>query len=312
MMTSTQFIAAVEDRISLPVNQTRFGEAAVMRFGDSVILTKILPMILRVRQSYLEAVASIAITGAKSYAVPYRATGRGVVSVTYWRGEDDEYKLIKIDGSQAHEFSALTGEPTHWYFQGERLFVSPVPDNTASQLRVRHDRKPSMLTDVANCTPITAINTATGVLTCTAVPTAVILASVPCDLIMGRPGNAVNAMDISPTNVSATSITFAVANLPIELIVGDYVALAGYSPFLQIPEELCELAVLGACLRILPSIGDLELSRAMQDDYNKEERAMSVLYQPRAPGHPQYIVRRNSLVAGRRGRKHFYTQDPNA
>jgi hypothetical protein len=312
MMTSTQFIAAVEDLISMPVNQTRFDEDALMRFGDSVLRTHILPLILGVRESYLEAWENYTVTGDNSYAVPARATGRAVISVNYWPAVDEgEYKLIPIKTHEAHEYTTAGGVPTHFYLSGDRIYVLPVPTDTTHEVRVLHDRKPSLLTDVANTAQITAINTSTGALTCSSVPTTVITASTPVDLIQGVAGNRPAAIDLTPTNVSSTIVTLTAADLPEGLAVGDYIALAGYSPVLQIPEELHDLTVLAVALKICPSIGDLELTKELKDQFKTESTSMTKLYVPRVKGSTQAIVPRQGLLRGRRGgRQPFYPQDP--
>jgi hypothetical protein len=100
---------------------------------------------------------------------------------------------------------------------------------------------------------ITAINTGTGVVTAT--PPTTWTTSSSLDFCSQRNGHKTLGSGVSPTAISTTDITFNTANLPSTLAIGDYVALAGETPYLQCPDVCFDLVVRLVANELLESLG---------------------------------------------------------
>jgi hypothetical protein len=107
---------------------------------------------------------------------------------------------------------------------------------------------------MTECASITAIDTLTGVVTATA-PSGWSISNT-FDLISRENGNSILAKDLTATTLDSTTITFTPANLPSNLAIGDYVALAGETPYIQVPDEVVSLVVQLTVADLLESMGD--------------------------------------------------------
>ncbi len=106
-------------------------------------------------------------------------------------------------------------------------------------------------------------------------------------------------MDIIPTAVGATTISFAAADFPDTVVVGDYVALAQQSPVIQLPDECYPLFESAICERVLYAIGDYEGSAKLMTDMVQEDQNIKKMMEPRIEGAQTKIVNRNGLMRGR-------------
>jgi hypothetical protein len=267
-----------------------------------------LPLLLKLRENYLETTKTVAIAASTThYAVPERATFRGVVSVNYYNSATVQYPLFKIDGAEAWRYSnGGTTYPEAYYFEGDKIVPTPQPTDTTASLVIRYDRRPSSLTSTDNVGVITAINTSTGVLTCSSIDTSVISTSTDVDLVMAKSGCEILAMDLTPSNVTSVSVTVSNSDVPSSLAVGDYVALAGKTPVVQLPDEFHDLVVLGTALRLLEAFGDLELHAALSKVYQAQMVGIAAMSGTRQQHLAEVISNPNGFVKRRPSTNRFY------
>ena len=152
--------------------------------------------------------------------------------------------------------SSATGAPTKFYLEGSDVVLYPTPNSTSDTLRLSYYKTPSKLVEATACGLITAIDTVTGEITADC-PTDW-TTSNSFDFVSKRNGHKNHATDLTASAVTTTTITFTASDLPSGLVVGDYVCLAGQSPFCQVPDVCFDLIVRLTANDLLESMGDTE------------------------------------------------------
>ena len=293
-MNTTELLASIKRGCSVPANQNRFTDADILAIADEEIQTKLLPVLLSLRQEYLVTKEQLTLTPSQAgYAIPVRSIGRTLRSLAIISGSTTSY-LNYIDPSDIAG-SQSNGIPTSFYFEGDKFILYPTPAS-ASVLEIKYEMRPSDLTDVANCGLITAINTAGNYITISSTPSSIIVGAV-VDFISDY---AILSKDATVTNVSGTNIYFT--SLPTGLAVNNYIALAKFSPLVQLPREMHQVLSQAVECRLLEALGDFEGLGASAQKLTEKTNAMLSLLAPRQKGSQQKIVQFNGLLNRARSR----------
>lgn len=304
--TTTNFLAAVKRRISMPENQALLDDPAILALGDECLKAYIVPCLISVRQDYFVYVIDEAMTqGISEYPIPYRALGRSLRDLKVIDSSASNVRdLIKIDLEDAHLFTNdSTSSPYGFHFQGDKIAIVPVPASTTASLRFFIELPPNNLVGVGSSATITGISGKD--ITVNAVPTS-FSTSAANDFIAGRQGFATRAFDKTPTNIAGSIITYATADIPSTLAVGDFIALAEESPVIQIPADAYPWLVTKTSRRCLYAISDFEGYSRLAEDDAEEEKRLKIIFEPRIRGETTKIINRSSLV--RQGRSLYGTR----
>ncbi len=307
IVTTTEFVTAVENRFSTPADQDRFDEDAILLLGDEETQVAILPLILALHKDYLVRETSVAVTASTtSYRVPARAVGRKIRAIKYLVGSC-EYSMREINIGEAWRFAnSASSQPSCYYWLGDKFVPVPTPTNTAATFTVAYETRVSELVPTDEACQITAINAGTGALTCTTVDTAIFSTSTPVDLIRNTPGNDILSLDLTPSNVSSTIVTVAAASLPAELAVGDWISLAGTTPVLQVMEELRPLLVLATARRMLTGLGDIDMLKVADAQWIEAKKDLVSLFTQRNSTSRAVILNRSGFLRRPSSNNRFY------
>jgi hypothetical protein len=123
---------------------------------------------------------------------------------------------------------------------------------------------------------------------------------VAVDFVKGKSGNATIDFDVDVSSVNGSDIIFSSGEVPTTLVAGDYIALAGTAPVVQLPNEAYPLLETHTCRRILVSLGDYDGAKMLDDAVQAEEKGLKLLLEPRIQGEPIVIINRSGLLRGRR------------
>ena len=188
-MTTTvdSFLESVKIRIVLPANQALYTDTRILDKATDSLRENITPLLMSVNQNYLTVESIVATVANQSdYRIPYRAIGRGLRDLKMMRDSNRanirDITLVALE--DAHLFGN-TGQPTCFYFRGDRLVLVPTPLDTASQMVMYYNMQLSRLIKTDQAAKITGISGAT--ITCSSVPTT-IMAGVVVDFIQGTSG----------------------------------------------------------------------------------------------------------------------------
>lgn len=234
--TTANLLTSVERQSFAPTNQSTFSTSDILELANEVSKTSILPAILDVREEYYLTYYDYSITAnIASYAVPNRAMGLIVREVQIIGSDGNIRNISRTSVDQLHRFgSTATSVPDVFYMKGDEIVLFPTPGTALNTLRVYYHLRPGDLVETTSAAIISAINTSTNVITVAAIPSTWITGD-SFDLIQRNGGHRHMSIDLTSTLVSGTAITLP--SLPTGLAVGDYVAIAGQSPVVQMPPD---------------------------------------------------------------------------
>lgn len=297
-----KFLESVKRRVTVPANQALLSDAAILSLGDECVQLHLVPILMSAQQSYLVYHDTYPITAdLDTYPIPYRAVGRGLRELKLsWDGTTTGVRnLTYIEIEDRHRY-AESGTPVGYYFEGDKIVLVPTPTDSTQLLLRWFEVAPNKLilpTAASVVLSVTPGVTTTDVVV-DAVATDITVAAV-VDFIEAKSGNTLLGMDKTVANIAGTTLTFAVADVPSSLAVGDYIALAGYSPVVQVPNEALLLLETLTARMILEAIGDFDGAGILKDREKELIDNFRKLIEPRNPGSPKKIVNQSGLLRGK-------------
>lgn len=243
---TTRLVSQINIKGALP--EGRFTDQELLDLAYDCLLSEIVPLVLEAREDYLVSSKDFTITASQAaYVIPNRALNGILREVKIIDGTNTS-NLPRINLNDIK--TSTTGTPTHFYTQGNSLYLYPTPDTTQYTLRMYYFIRPSRLVSVAECARITAISTNTLTVT---LPTGWTTANV--DLVRGKAHFDILDIDLAVSSSSATTIVLT-ASPPSTLAVGDYVTLAEETCFPFLPPEGHVALVQCAVTSALEALGD--------------------------------------------------------
>lgn len=294
--TTVGMIADIKRLGVLPDAQSLFTNSDMVRIMTNELRAVVVPLIMELKQEYLVSVYDQALTAGQTAAfIPERAVGLKVRDVCFVDSGGQEIPLRRYepeDLKEGWQVASMRG----FYVDNDRIIFLPAgQDVSIYSVRFRVFRRPNELVLSSQAARITAINTATRVVTCASIPSA-FTASLVYDFIKGKPSFRAHAEDQVVSSILGFDITFASA-LPSDLAVGDWVAEAGFSPVAQIPVDVHPLLEQRAVIKMLEGLKDKTGLELAKNSYDSMVETFTKLVNPRVDGSPQKIVSRRGIGA---------------
>lgn len=301
--TTAEFLEGLKGRGVVPASQPLLSAADFFRHADNVIAGTLVPLIESCRGDFFVTTTDVALVDKQaSYAIPGRSYARGLRDLK-WKDTSDNSKrnLILIPMEKEHEYSTDSGDPSAFFFMGDDIVLRPIPKNPGATevLEFWYSLWPNRLCAVGDAAQVSSVSG--GTITCVSVP-ATMLPGVKCDLIKGVQGNKTVALDIAITSVAGNQVTFTSTDVPSGIVAGDWIALAGCSPVLQLPDACLSYLETAVCERVMQIIGDLEAASALRIVLKDEERAIKMLLEPRVVGEGKIFVNHQLIKRNTRSR----------
>ena len=306
-VTADRILKGVKRRAVLPTNQNLLDDDDMLEIIDDNIKAHVIPLIDSVNGEFFVTSTNTAIVASQdNYTIPYRSIGRTI----------RDLKIIDTDTGNVRNSPYIEPEDIHLfadtalnfghYFKGDEIYLVPsVPSTFAASesLQIWYKLRPSTLTKLTNAAKVTSVSSPTvEVASVGSVATGSVI-----DFIAGKSGNSILNMDKTCTNVSGTTLTFAAADIPSGLAVGDYISLAGTSPVItMIPDEVMPFLERISAAEVLATIGDEIGSSNLSQGVSIERKNLLSLLQPRNEGEPKIIINRNSLARGSKFKQRRY------
>lgn len=269
-MTVSELLVSIKSRMMLPEANSTFSDNDLIAFMNEEMLIGVVPSILQMKDNYLTAKAVVPLTTARvKYPLPERALGNKLNDMSYSSDGLNEYEMTQINSDEKYSgigMTSNTGYMRQFYMQGDSIVLYPDTNSTIGGfLYFYYYMRPNSLVKDAAVGTITSIDRTLGTITLNSVPTAYLIDSTYDFIKRNSPhsimtkSSGVPAIDLEITNIqiSAKIITLAnSADIPTDLKVGDYLALAGESPIPNIPTELHMVLAQRVACRVLEAIGD--------------------------------------------------------
>lgn len=283
-LDSTYFVQQVKTQGSIPSG--RYSDPEILLLASDAIRDELVPFIMELREEYYLTHEDQTITqGVSAYPIPKKSMGLTVREVKRILGE----RVIDIDRiSPTQARTTASGTPRVFYVKSQDIILYPTPDATGDTLRAFYNKQPSDIVETSECALITAIDTVTGIVTAT--PPTTWTVSSEMDFISQDNGHIQLASEITPSAISTTTVTFATADLPTTLRIGDYIALTGQTPYVEAPDVCFSLAVRLTINLLLDSMGDQTGLASSQDKTNKLRASVAMLMGNRTPGAPKRSI----------------------
>jgi hypothetical protein len=306
-LTTSKLIASIKRRAMIPTGQDTFTVQDLIDFANEEMMIGIVPTLLRLKEDYLtfDEITPI-LPNQSKYTIPERALGNKLREVSYMISDGNEYEMAQLAVDDRYTFLVNSIENTNWrrfYMEGSDVVLFPqVGNNPQGSLRFFYHIRPNVLVTDAEVATITNIDRTTGIITLSNAPTNFGVAQ-KYDFIRARsPHNVISIDAISTAYSSGTkSITFAVANIPTSLVVGDYIGLAGESAIPNIPTELHSILAQRVAQRVLEALGDTAGLQNASAKLQEMESQMLIMLSERVDGAVRKVVQRNNLL-GKRSR----------
>lgn len=299
IFTGDLLLDSIKRGMSIPFNQTRFSDDDLLAFADEELETTIMPVILGMREEFAVYEEDVAlVSGQSKYQIPSRAAGRILRDVELQLATNNTTSLPYIapaDRSYYVSYGSYGTNPTGFYFENDKVVLIPnVASSNGMVLLMRYLMRHSTITKLSSARVITNINTTTNEVTLSSAFDSSIQAGTLMDLVKSTAQPVVIDYDLALINVSGATVTLP--SLPSDLVVGDYMSLAGQTPVLCLPEECQQVLAQAVAVRVMESQGDQAALQIAQANLDRKIKAMQAIMMPRIEGETQVVIQRNGLL----------------
>lgn len=323
--STSGLLATVQRDALLPNNQNTYSSADMLTFLDQSASNIVVPFLTGLDQNYFLKTSLVTVqasqsralsTGAASqfgsnpaYALPTDAVGKKLFDVA----------VIGTGGGicvlpQVTPFQAGTAGPlgAGFWVEGDQLFLFPANRFTTAQvIQIIYPAVPLKLCDdtgapttaegvydagLPTSAQITAVDTTTGEVTLAVLPASWVM-DTEVNFVKGTPQFATTGTG-SPALVSGSGGPLSIFVDPATLFdpagnvavaAGDWVADAGYAPFLQMPQEAVNMVTQAAVVRLLQGLADDAGAQRAQGMYDRMEAASRQIFSPRVNDAPKVL-----------------------
>ena len=288
-MLVSEFISAVRRQGKIPSD---ISSADILAAGDMEIQGRLIPLLRLSHQEYFVTEATVESVNGR-VRLPPRSTMGAVRHVQLVYG--DTYQNLPQVELESDQLIAAGGVPGGWYFDGGSIVL--LPRGTNGSIRFRYYLRPSKMiveTDTNNVSEILSATETNGLYSLTLANA--ITTPDAVDVISGGGSHALCAIDVSNLQLTVVAVTAAEVLSPIALtsstyvIGGDWVAAAGRTPLVPVPEEMFSTLVHRTAYVMLRGLGyeaEAASQKALADESHQD--AMAILA-PRSEGNPKPLT----------------------
>lgn len=313
VLTTEKLIASVRRRAMIPDDTSTFTDDDIIDIMNEELVEQVLSDVMVTNEEHLVySQDEDTVADNTRYKIPYRAVGNKLRDIAYLDSSDQQYEMSRISLEELSDYSASytqNGRDVFWV-QGADINVLAIRLNDYAKLRYYYYMNPSSLVKADKIGVIAGIDRSTGVITLSNFP--VDFANEPVmDFVGNRAPSSIKCIDKKPTSVSSSvkTVTFAIADIPADLIVGDYLCKREESPVPNLPSEFHPIVAQVTAIFILESMGDTEgLSNANAKLVKMKESIIQIT-SDRVEGSPQKVnprhtplVQTSSYGSRRKGR----------
>lgn len=282
--TTSNLLADIGLRSFAPTGQVTFQPAELLSMADQVVVDDVVPAIMRVREEFFVYDHNdLVVADRAGYSIPARAIGLVLRDLWIIDGSTVTTDFPRIEPEDA--VSAQSGEPTGFYVKANRVVLYPTPASGGKTIRQQFFLSPSRFVETSAAAVISAIDPVTKTVTASSLPSTWVTGNA-LDLIRQDGGYEPLAIDQTADLISGTSVTFA--ELPFDLRVGDYLALAGETPLVQLPREFQAVIAQGTAAEVLEAMNQPGADVARKKFEKMLEKAV-LLLSPRVQGAERVI-----------------------
>lgn len=286
--TTTELLADIKQEGMIPTGQTTWTNAKILTAATRQLRTKLVPWLAKTREGYFVWDHEITlVSGQTSYPLPPRAMSLGLDDVVLKNG-DDYKRLEKVERNSNERFSSSGNySQALYYLKWNDIVLTEDVSSRWTTLVLPYLIRLGELVEVSSAGKITDITSTT--ITVNTFP-ATFTVTEQYDFISGKGGYEYHSLDVTPSGVDSGASTLTFASLPDDLAVGDYIALSGYSPIPQIPDDFQPLLVWETLKIICKSMKDKDGVKFAESQIMEVKDDLLGVVTPRVQGSTTYVV----------------------
>ncbi len=309
VLTSSELIRSIKRRAMIPKDQNTFTNDDLLEMLNEEIQYFGIPHLLRTHEEYLLVSEDVTLVeGQSKYDIPYRALGNKLRDLSYvtnvsgLTGNDTGEQVFELSRISVEDLPDYNNYSSSRYAQAFYLennkvvLLGELPENNAV-LRMHFYLRPNEFVLEDRAGKIQSIDRNTGIITVETFPN-VFSSSPDMDFIKYQNPNIILRYDISPLSVDANTrtITFAIADIPSDLIAGDYINLAQETVVPQMPAELHPVLAQRVAVAALEALGDQEGLASAQRRLEMMEQSTNDIIDNRVEGAPEKLTNRHGTL----------------
>lgn len=285
-LTTSELIAEVKRRASVPTTQILFSVADFEAFLNDEMFSRIVPLIMRSREEFFVQYETTAIVADQAeYDIPSKAIGMKLRDVILLDSANNQQNVPRLSPEEVSLNYVPSQAPYGFMLRANKVTLIPTPKSSTHSLRLSFFRRPNKLSSTRG-RQITAIDTGTNTITVSSIPSGWVIGT-ELDIQTHDYNFELAYEETAIVNISGTDITLtSVANLA----VGDYVWEAGYCNVAMIPIEGHYLLAQAAAIKCLEALADHEAANDARQVYAMMEKDFIDTITPRVEGQPKKIV----------------------
>lgn len=299
------FLRDVRLRTRIPPSQLNYTDADTLAVATEELWGDVCPLVMSEQQEHFVTRSDTALVESQAtYRIPARAMGAKLRdAVLLNQNTGDTFNLVRWEPEQVVTRERDVGLPTGFTVEGTFLRLYPTPRNVGGYaLRMTFYGRPGALVLPEGACKVSAVNTATGLLTLSPQttngagqvtagnPDTVLGAggSVSVDVVRATPHYESLTVDAVGTYTPAPARTLQLTPAQAaEVVVGDWVCLPGQAPVVQLPPELHALLVLRTASVQLAATGDSQGASETAGLAAEKAKRAGALVLPRVDGQPR-------------------------
>lgn len=306
-LTTSKFIKSVKRRGAIPESQVTFSEDDFLDIANEEMDNSLIPTMLMYHEEYFVDRKDVPLVANQTeYEIPYRAIGNKLRDVFYKDDQGNIFEMTRVSPENRFINSSMSasGDFTRFFMEGAKIVLLGSAPATTSSLEMVYFLRPNRLVKENRTAKVTAIDTVTGVITLDSAPS-VFAVSLEYDVIQAKSPHDIRTYDIVASAYSNTNktLTFDPDDLPLGLVVGDYICLAGETPIPNVPTELHSMLAQRVTCRCLESMGHTEGLNLANAKLAEMQQSLGTLIDNRVTGAPQKVVNTNSMLLNRNLRR---------
>lgn len=311
-LTTDTLIESVKRRAHIPESQVTFQDEDFLAFANEEMMIGLVPAIMKMHEEFYVFPVNVSLVASQSnYGIPDRAVGSKLRAAFFRDSSSNVQELARIDPSDLafYQQNSSSFYPKAFYLENNDLILVPdVSPSPTGVLILKIFLRPNQLVAASRIATIESIDTSTGDIIVDSVPS-VFTTAATYDFIEVNRGHKCKAIDTAVVTINSTlrTITFAPADLPSSLNVGDQIALAGETMIPQMPDDLHSILAQRVACRCLEAQKDLEGLQAANAKLQEMETNLGMLIDNRTEGQPKKVnnlrgvLRFGKFRRGRRG-----------
>lgn len=265
---SDKLIELFKINANIPNNSKVLTNEQILDKINQEITSTVIPLFNKLKADYFSKETVLVANSKNKYRTPERAIHNVINSVFKKTPNGSRLTLALLEESELGKMnqSGMTGASAYWI---EGNYIVPVPATNTDILYCSYPCRPNKLVALDKTATITDVS---GKTVTFAVKPSLFTNDSKYDVVTHKSGSECIYIDLTVASSTSTTITF---NEDItDLVVGDYLCLAGETPVPNLPEESHNYILCAVVVNFLQTQPDPDQLKIAQEELKKQHDAI--------------------------------------